>query len=563
MSRLCPLNRFGYTGCMRKIFALFAGILIVILILVVILGTWNSRGNLLDLIAGQFEPEPQSLRRDVSIKGGPSLASYAASVAVDLSKPVNITAPEYLSFAIDLSQVVGGKWWNPNATQIESGSGTVHAPIFDFNRPRLDTLARGLAPAYLRIGGSESDKAYYDLSGAAISSLPPGFQSVLTAQEWDGVNDFARRNGLQVVFTLNAGPATRKGDESWDGANAGELMRYTARHGYPVALWELGNELNIFWFVHGLKAQVSPQQYHRDLQTARTLAGQYTSTARFAGQGSAFWPVLGEPLSFFFGFMPTYLEQSGNLVDQVSWHYYPQQSRRGPIASRRAFPSRLLDPNNLDEAGYWADRVRTWRDRYAPGKPIWLGETGNAQFGGEPGLSDVYLGGLWWNDQLGLLARGGHSVVVRQTLSGLNYGMIDDADLTPRPDYWNSLLWKRLMGTQVFQAQATGDTAGRLRVYAQATAGAESDAVTVLAVNLDPQRDAVVSFPGFAGRAYRVYQVNAPDILGTELLLNGKALALVDDRTLPEIVGAARPGVDAPAETIHPLSYTFIVFPRR
>ncbi len=161
------------------------------------------------------------------------------------------------------------------------------------------------------------------------------------------------------------------------------------------------------------------------------------------------------------------------------------------------------------------------------------------------------------------MARKGHSVVVRQTLSGLNYGMINDDDLTPRPDYWNSLLWKRLMGTQVFAAQATGDSSGKLRVYAQATAGDESQSVTVLAINLDPQRDVVVSFPEFANRAYQVYQVTAPDIFGTTFLLNGKELSLVNDQTLPETAGIARPASAAPSETIHPLSYTFIVLPRR
>ena len=74
-----------------------------------------------------------------------------------------------------------------------------------------------------------------------------------------------------------------------------------------------------------------------------------------------------------------------------------------------------MDPVNLDEAGHWAGKVNGWRDRYAPGKAVWLGETGNAQYGGEPGLSDAYLGGLWWLDQLGLMARLGQEVVVRQS----------------------------------------------------------------------------------------------------------------------------------------------------
>ena len=537
--------------------------LIVLLAAVLTLGLWNANGNLLDFIAGQIEPEPKNLQRDISVKGGTS--SYTVNVSVDTSKAIAQTSPEYLSFAIDMSQVNGGKWWNPQAQQTEMGSGTVNAPIFDFNRPKLDTLARALAPAYLRIGGSESDKAYYDLKtdSAFATTIPAKYQSAMTRKEWDAVNAFAKRNNLQIVFTLNAGPGSRNGDGSWNSANAAELMAYTARQDYQVAVWELGNELNIFWFVHGLSAQVSLDQYAQDLRAARSLANQSTPAARFAGQGSAFWPLLGEPLSFLYGYMPGYLARSGALVDHVSWHYYPQQSRRGPIASRRAYPSRLLDPKNLDEAGYWADKLKQWRDQYAPGKPIWLGETGNAQFGGEPGLSDAYLGGLWWLDELGLLARKDHAVVVRQTLSGSDYGMIDDQTLEPRPDYWNSLLWKRLMGTRVYATQKSGEQSGKLRVYAHATANDESNSVTILATNLDDKRDAMVSFSGFGNRNYQVYAMNAPDILGTMVQLNGRELRLVNDQTLPDLQGVSHDASATPTITIHPLSYSFVVFPNK
>ena len=486
---------------MKKWF--IAPLLVIILLVVVLtLAMWNASGNLCDIIAGQFEPGPKSLQQDISLKGGQAQQAYTATVKVDVSKPVSTVSKQYLSFALDLSQVVGGKWWNPNAAGTEMGSGSVHAPIFDFNRKRLDVLASALAPAYLRIGGSESDKAYYDLSSSSTqpAAPPKGYQSVLTAKEWDDVNTFARRNGLQVTFTLNAGPSARKSDGAWDGTNAASLLAYSAQHGYPVADWELGNELNIFWFVNGLKAQVPVSQYDKDLRAARGLVKQDMPDAGFSGQGSAFWPVLGEPLSLFYGYMPAYLKQSGDVVDLVSWHYYPQQGRRGPIATRRAYPSRLLDPKNLDEVGYWADKVKNWRDQYAPGKPIWLGETGNAQFGGEPGCRNVYLGGLWWMDELGILARKGHSVVVRQTLSGGDYGMINDDDLSPRPDYWNSLIWKRLMGTGVFDVSVTGDNSDRLRVYAHTSAADEARSVTVLAINIDPQRDANVSLPGLEGR---------------------------------------------------------------
>ena len=533
-------------------------VLIVIIAVIVTLVMWNAKGSLIDLIRGQSPSAPRQLNAAISQVGGQG-SPYPVTVQVNLSAPVAQVGPDYLSFAIDASQVTGGKWWNPTAQGTESGTGTVHAPLYDFNRPQLDTLVAGLAPAYLRIGGSESDKTYYDLqpAGSSPNPPPPGYESTLTVAEWDALNAFAQRHGLKVVFTLNDGPSSRDSAHQWNGSNAAALINYTVQRGYPVSVWELGNEVNNFWFVFGPQKQISTAQYHQDLTQARQLVSQADPAARLGGQGSMFWPVLGEPLSLFYGFMPKYLQQSGSLIDQVSWHYYPQQSKRGPIATRRASPSRLLDPANLDEAGYWADKLRAWRDAYAPGKPLWLGETGNAQFGGEPGLSDVYLADLWWLDELGLMAQKDMQVVVRQTLSGSNYGLIDDVSLAPHPDYWASLLWKRLMGSHVYATQAVGQNASRLRVYAQADA---QGGLCLLLINIDPQQDAAVSLPELKGKPYTVYAVTAPDVFGQVVDLNGQPLALTPDGALPATAGLNLPASDQPTIDLHPLSYTFITF---
>jgi heparanase 1 len=556
-----------WIGSGRTAWLILIPVLLLLLAFVLMqVALWGSHGNLPAFVRGQFAPEPKRLPSDTSALGGRDLPARTVRVTLDLTRPVAQVSARYLSFAIDTSQVVGGKWWDPTAEEVEWRSGTVHAPVFGFDRPKLDTLVRALAPAYLRIGGSEADKVYYDLRIAAGALAPSsaagrGYESVLAREQWDAIQAFARRNDLDVVCTLNAGPGPRDGTGRWTSANAAELLAYTAEQGYPVAVWELGNEVSTFYAVHGLAAQVTVDQYARDLRLARKLVDGYTPGARLAGQGSAFWPVLGEPLGLLSGFLPGYLERAGDMVDVISWHYYPQQSRRGPLASRRAHPSRLLDPGNLDEAAHWANKITAWRDRYAPGVPVWLGETGNAQYGGEPGLSDTYLAGLWWLDQLGLMARQGQRVVVRQSLAGMDYGLLDGDTLDPRPDYWSSLLWKRLMGRQVYAARAEGDGADRVRVYAHAAAGGGEGSAAVLALNLDPWRDASVSFPDLAGKACEVYAVTAPDVLGRTVLLNGVTLTLADGRALPDLRGTWREGPGVPAVRIYPLSYAFVVFP--
>src|SRR5215831_3037371 len=104
------------------------------------------------------------------------------TVWIDETLHLSTIDERYLSFAIDSSQLVGGKWWNPAANRAERRSGEVRAPLFDFARPRLRALTRSLSPAYLRLGGSEADRMYYDVqTGAAEGGPPPlRYASVLT-----------------------------------------------------------------------------------------------------------------------------------------------------------------------------------------------------------------------------------------------------------------------------------------------------------------------------------------------------------------------------------------------
>ncbi|MFP4375809.1 MAG: hypothetical protein ACLFP4_02095 [Spirochaetales bacterium] len=559
-----------------KITLIIVGAVLALLLLLVTLGLWGSRGWLPAFVSGQFGPAFEVPA--TAVVDEPQEQPVRAFVSLESERPVFRVDDRYLSFAIDLSQVTGGKWWDPDATRTEEGSGTVAAPIFDFSRPRLDAMVSALGPSYLRIGGSESDKIYYDMAERSIEAaeIPEGYESVLTGGQWDALNAFAIRNDLRVVFTLNAGPSARNRRGDWDPSNARELIEYTALRGYPVEVWELGNEVNNFWYVFGVGEQIGARQYHEDSRKLMEILDEVDPDARFGGQGGMIWPVFGEPLGLFFGMSHAAIRRNAEIQDVVSWHYYPQQSRRGPIASRRANPARLLEPNNLNEAAHWAGRFDDSRDEYNPEAPLWVGETGNAQFGGEPGLSDAYLGGLWWLDQLGLLAQNEHAVVIRQSLTGMNYGLIDERTLAPRPDYWNSVLWERLMGESVLDArvEALGETshaqAEKIRVYAhehergedgggEASAGRGSNAVsevTFLVINLHHDRDAEIELD--ISSPVELYQLTAPDVYGREVLLNGVPFRL-DASGLPQDWVFAPVRANESRIVLPPLSYAFVV----
>lgn len=479
----------------------------------------------------------------------------AVGVTLELDEPVAQVDERFLSVAVDTSQVVGGHWWSKDAV-VEVGVGAGLVEPYDFSRPRLRRLAAELAPAYLRIGGSEADVTFYDLSESPVSTPPEPYEFVMTRAMFDGLNQFALDLGFHVAFCLNAGPGPRDDQGLWGPDQARGLLEYTAGQGHPVKLWELGNEINGFPVMHGLDFVVDGQQYAADMAVARELVDDTMPGASLSGPSSAFWPLIGEMMAV----MPEFLSTGGDLVDLITFHYYPQQSRRCPVASQPAGPDVMMEPDNLDEILVWLDGIEAGRDQHAPGTPIWLGETGNAQCGGEPGVSDAFAGGFWWLDQLGLMARRGVQVVVRQTLSGSNYGIIDDQTLEPRPDYWNSVMWKRLMGAKVLAAE-TGPQGDKVRSYAHCTPGDGAGSATVLIINLDRDAPVTVAFQGTTGDLGQVYAVTAPDFQGTEVRLNGTALGALSDGSLPDLEPESRRWKQTPFLELEPASYAFVVFP--
>jgi len=83
-------------------------------------------------------------------------ADTTAELCTGTSQAVATIDERYLSVAVDTAQVVGGRSWS------EDGSvefiGQERIPEYDFSRPRLRALAKELAPAFLRIGGTDADR---------------------------------------------------------------------------------------------------------------------------------------------------------------------------------------------------------------------------------------------------------------------------------------------------------------------------------------------------------------------------------------------------------------------
>lgn len=449
-----------------------------------------------------------------SIDSGKSITlpqNQRAPVKVSLQsfEPMSFVRPEYASYSIDISVLAGGFWWEgSNGTR--RGLGTLRIPPLDLRSKKLDRLVKALGPAYLRVGGSEADHIhYFECNEKDPNAL------VLTKRSWDQLHDFIQRNELKFSFTFKYGLFKRHLHGDWSGSEIQALLDYSIKKGYQLDVCELGNELNAYWAFHGIQAQPGPRKLAQDYDTFATLIRDHYPKALIAGPGSAYWPRLGETIKPFTNLSQNFLRALQSKLDIVDWHFYPFQSDRSPVRTRSANLRTAMSVRSLNTFKQYSEQLRKWRDLYHPRAELWTGETGSAQCGGQPKLSDRFASCFWWADQLGQGARLGQKVMIRQSLIGGDYGMIDRLTLKPRPDYWITWLWKSLMGEEVFDVSSENE---KLRVYCHRDK--RSNGWVLCLINLGDFR----LMPNFQslGEVRERFIVTAKDLQAKKVRINGK-----------------------------------------
>lgn len=489
-------------------------------------------------------------------------ASGATTVAVRAqdSRYAATVDPRFLSVAVDLDQVVGGKFWS----QRPGEEAEVPVRPYDFSRPALLRLARQLAPAYLRISGTAANNTYYDLSARPSATPPPGYNRVLTRRQWDAANRFAARAGMRVFFGVHSGSGPRTADGAWSPDNARALLLYTAKKRYPLGALELGNEPNLWWVRAGLSSSYTAASYARDVRAFEQLRRKVAPRAVDVGPGTVLGlrkriderPVgapgraalaLGPEARDVLPLLPK------NFYGAVNYHWYNAFSTRCAIEPH--LPSDPLAPAWLGLPVRGFDYVDALRDRYEPRRPIWLGETGSAACGGQPGYSDRFIETFFFLNQLGALSQRGVQVLVRQTLSGSDYGLIDDRTLEPNPDYWGSVLWRRLMGTRHLDLRARGGSPS-VRIYGACTPGTRGG-VSMLALNSDRRASARLRLGG-RGTSASLYQVTSTNLRGRTVRLNGRVLKATRGGRLPRLSPRR---VRSGTIVLPPVSYAYVVQP--
>jgi heparanase 1 len=498
------------------------------------------------------------------------LSAQVVSIDVGKMPSIGTVDERFQSYNIEMVEVIGGRFWKPyesttnkskpreNAPQegftpagIDPNLYRYRAPI-DLSNPRLRKLAAALSPAYARISGTWANNTYFqDSENPAPANAPTGFSGVLTRKEWKGVIDFSHAVSAEVVTSVATGPGPRDTQGVWTSDQARHLFDYTKSIGGKIAATEFMNEPT-YAAMGGAPKGYDAASYGRDVAAFRTFLRKTAPDTLFLGPGSVGEGPFAMPMGGGVLNSEDLLHATGPVFDVFSYHLYAAASQRCANigASSQTTPAEALSNDWLSRSEKIGAFYADLRDRFEPGKSLWITETADAACGGNPWAS-TFLDTFRYLIQHASLAQRGVKVIMHNTLASSDYGLLDENTFAPRPNYWAALLWRRLMGATVLDPHTS--PIPNVHVYAHCLPN-HPGGVTLLVISADRQQVYEITLPADAER----YTLTAKQLQDRSVELNGKTLELTSDSDIPEFVGQR---TRAGRISFAPASITFLAIP--
>lgn len=481
-----------------------------------------------------------------------------------------------MSYNIEMAEVTGGTFWKaytpgqiagteafpPMASMADFGKSMQVYPPADLYNEKLRALARQFGPVWVRVSGTWASKTYYDFDGAAGGKAPAGYQNVLTKQQWIGVLDFVKAVDGKLMISVANCEGLHKAHEPWNPSQAAQIFALSKEHGVPVLAAEFMNEPNMLSY-SGAAPGYTADDYARDQDLFCAwvranypeclLVGPSNTCDTSMGPGKEGQEVHGSGLASIMGNVATVeqlMDPTREKLDVYSYHYYNGISER--MAS--IMPDMHWDVSAATTEAYLAVAGATARgnaparDKYCPGAPMWVTESGDAGGGGDTWAS-TYLDVLRTLNELGEFATITDGVIFHNTLTASDYAFLDRTTHDPRPNYFAVLLWNRLMGTTVYDAgQPIREGA---HVFAHSRRDGKAGACYLI-INNSTTDATTVELPVDAVR----YTLSADSLRSPVMKLNGRALVLQGESTLPDLSGQVQ---RAGTLALAPATATFLV----
>ncbi|KAK3705133.1 hypothetical protein RRG08_005523 [Elysia crispata] len=500
------------------------------------------------------------------------------TLTVDVTKSLHITSPKFLSLTL-----AGGHIRH----KLEG---------FDYRSKKLQNLAKALSPAIVRIGGTYTDYIYFienpsssqgrsqikvrkidktdsirlviqdknthrregnKQEDAGRERTQQVYQRVrygrinyaMTGEQWDNITRFYKTVGWDMMWDFNI---LVKKNGSWDPWNAKKFLEYSASRNVKIPMFQLGNEPNLG------KPPIKAEQLAKDHRTLKTLLSgipQYAASAVF-GPSVTNLDRNPKPRNYLIRF----LEACGceTITELCLHHYYLK--RFSPL--RDFMDVKIMEGLriHLQQASHILWSTCGGRKRVS------LTETSTATGGGVPRISNAFVAGFLWLDKLGLSAIYGVTHVFRQTFYSAPYALVTDTKLIPNPDYYLSVIYKRLVEGHVFRVNIEF-LSPMIRIYAHCARNSfynyPDGAIVVYYLNIaaTPSNLSLGQFeiPACGNQSQVdlfIFTASTGDMKDRVAKLNGKELKM-NGPNLPDMDPQRHTGdVSLPAK-----SYGFIVIP--
>ncbi|XP_020216704.1 heparanase-like protein 2 [Cajanus cajan] len=440
-------------------------------------------------------------------------------------------------------------WWPSNKCNYDQCP-WVNAGVLnmDFGNKIITNAIKAFSPLRIRLGGSLEDQIVYQFGKQKECPVMKkkhnglfGFsEGCLPKKKWDEMNNFFNKTDVKFTFGLNAligkkNSQTHKGNwvGNWDPTNAISLMEYTMSKGYKIDSYELGNEL----CSGGVGARVDSVQYAKDItklkRAVNLLYPNENTRPKVLGPGGFY------DKNWFDSFLQNV---EPGVVDGITHHIYNLGA-----GDDKNLIHKIQNPFYLSKVAQTFKDVSVAVNEYSPSAGAWVGESGGSYNSGGKDVSNTFVNGFWYLDQLGMTSTFNHKVYCRQALVGGNYALLNTTTLIPNPDYYGALLWHRLMGSKVLSVFHEGSP--YLRAYAHCSK--KGPGISVLLINMSNSTSFQVSLDNDMNLypSLEALKRKTPKIMREEyhltpkdgnlqsdvVLLNGIPLKLTKSKEIPKM----------------------------
>ena len=449
------------------------------------------------------------------------------------------------SYNIEMTEVTGGTFWKAFTPGQVAGTEEISAagladkekmmqvfPPVDLKEPRIRTLGKALGPVWVRVSGTWATSTYYDFDGHTKGIAPEGFQSVLTKAQWDSVLDYVKEIGGKLLVSVANCPGVHKEDNTLDLEQARMLFAYSRQYGVPISAAEFMNEPNRL-AMSGAPEGYGLEDFCRDQDAFFTMLKEEFPEVLLVGPAATCdkEESLGEAAAVLdtLPIIATKDIMAGcKVMPQVfSYHYYNGVSERGAAMGGHWEAEEAVTEDYLQVAEKTCGIYLPLRDRFCPGAPLWVTESGAAACGGNS-WDSTYLDVIRTANELGMFSSMTEGVIFHNTFASSDYGLLDPVTHLPRPNYWIFLLWSRLMGATVYRTEEP------IREGVHLFANSRKDGRDGAAYLLINNSKTEVTEADLENGA-DVYRLTAPFMRSTDMYLNGKKLTMEDDLTMPDL----------------------------